>query len=138
MVPSPTLPLSFTLRAGLVGSAPKLRILSAGMFSLPTTISLAPGVFVPIPTFPELVERILNPLSIQLLLPVEPVGTCQVALPSASEVSTAPGVAPALTCKLVALIRPSTCNRELGAVVPIPTLPSSLTLIAGFIGLEPS
>ena len=134
--------MSFILNAGFVGLLPSFNTLKAGAPAFPTTINLAPGLAVPIPTFPVLLDIILLPLSNQLILPpVTPpvaVGVCQVAFPSLSEVSTAPLTAPAVTCKLVILVRPFTSSLEAGAVVPIPTLPSSLTLKAGFVGVVPS
>ena len=133
----PTLPLSLTLSAGFIGLDPSFKMFNAGAPGLPTTISLAPGVLVPIPTFPVLVDNMLNPLSIQLEDPPV-VGVCQVATPFASAVSTAPAAAPLVNLKLLAVSIPLTSNLEVGAVVPIPTLPSSLTLRAGFIGLVPS
>ena len=51
IVPIPTLPLSLTLRPGFIGSVPSLSTLNAGAPASPTTISLAPGVAVPTPTF---------------------------------------------------------------------------------------
>jgi hypothetical protein len=62
VVPIPTLPLSFTLRAGFIGAVPSLSTLKAGAPASPTTISLAPGVAVPTPTFCAVAELIENKL----------------------------------------------------------------------------
>ena len=134
----PTLPLSLTLSAGFIGSDPLLRILSAGAPAFPTTISLAPGVLVPIPTLPVLVDKMLNPLSIQPEDPPEGDGVCHVAKPLASAVKTAPATAPLVTLRLDVVNVPLTSNLDEGVVVPTPTLPSSFTRRAGFIGLAPS
>ena len=60
VVPTPTLPLSFTRIAGSVGFIPSCNMLSVGAPSVPITINLAPGLVVPIPTRPLSFARIVG------------------------------------------------------------------------------